>query len=314
MLNNCRNNEEYYISIMQEIKNLNEDFQNINKYKINLFGKYNIKHIINFFKKIVRIKKFRKQMKELVDKVNEYEYPQHSSSKLISSKPNYFSNERIAIYTCIMGNYDKLQNPMIFPNNCDYFAITDFDLPDDCKWTKLDISKFKDVIKNMTSIEKNRYFKMHPHLIFPDYDYSIYVDGNIQIMTDLTEYIYKIGYYSIAAHKHRQRKCVYKEADSVILLKKENPDILINHMKYIISSGIPKNYGLIECNVLVRKHNQEMCKNIMNEWWNEFIKYSKRDQISFMHVLYMNGIDVNEIGTLGNDVYKNYSFRITRHN
>ena len=41
------------------------------------------------------------------------------------SAANYFSEHRIAVYTCIIGNYDQLAGPACQPNNIDYFVIAD---------------------------------------------------------------------------------------------------------------------------------------------------------------------------------------------
>jgi len=57
-----------------------------------------------------------------------------------------------------------------------------------------------------------------------------------------------------------------------------------------------------------------VCKKLMEEWWKEFLTYSKRDQISMPYVLYKNRISISEVGTLGNNVYENPSFRIVTHN
>lgn len=76
---------------------------------------------------------------------------------------------------------------------------------------------------------------------------------------------------------------------------------------------MPKNYGLLQCNIIVREHNNPLCIKIMEEWWQEFQKYSKRDQISLPHVLYMNNVKVEQVGILGNNVYMNPSFRILLH-
>ena len=76
---------------------------------------------------------------------------------------------------------------------------------------------------------------------------------------------------------------------------------------------MPKNYGLLQCNLIVREHNNETCIKIMQDWWQEFKNYSKRDQISLPHVLYKNNIKIENVGILGNNIYPNPSFRILTH-
>ena len=229
------------------------------------------------------------------------------------TSPNYFSNDRIAIYTCIIGKYDALVEPGLMPDNCDYYIITDQPVPCDTKWEKIDITKYRDVISGLTNAEINRFFKMKPDLVFPDYKYSIYLDGNIKPVSDLTEFINLIGPTGIAAHNHSIRNDVYEEAEVLKFLKRDKPERIDRHIGYLKSTGMPENYGLIECNVIAREHNNPTCKKIMDEWWEEFRNYSKRDQISFIHVLYMNGIDSKEIGTLGDNVFDNPAIRKVGH-
>lgn len=226
---------------------------------------------------------------------------------------NYFSSERIAIYTCIFGTYDRPEEPVWKPDNCDYYIITDQEVERTSAWKKVAIEKFINKIDKLTLAEKNRFFKMHPDIIFPEYRYSIYLDGNIQPVTDLTEYIYYISNIGISAHLHSIRNCVYKEAEIVKLLKKEKTERIQNHIEYIRKTKMPEEYGLIECNIIAREHHNPICKKIMDDWWNEFMNYSKRDQISFAHVLYMNGIPVDKVGTMGNNVFMNPSFIKKRH-
>ena len=58
---------------------------------------------------------------------------------------------------------------------------------------------------------------------------------------------------------------------------------------------MPHNYGLLETCVIARKHNLDICKKVMNDWWNEFMHTPRRDQLSLTYVLYKNGITVDEV-------------------
>ncbi len=224
---------------------------------------------------------------------------------------NYFSEDRIAIYTVIIGAYDQIYEPYCWPDNCDYFVYTDADFDDSSSaWQKREVP---DSLNRLSDVEKNRYLKMHPQELFDEYKYSIYVDGNIQIVTDLTEYINKLGPVGIGAHLHPVRDCVYEEMQEVVRQGKEREENIRRHTKYMKETGMPRHYGLLECNVIAREHHNSTCMKIMEEWWQEFEEYSKRDQISLPHVLFQNGIREKEVGVLGNNVWTNPSFRIFKH-
>ncbi len=224
---------------------------------------------------------------------------------------NYFSNERIAIYTCIFGAYDKIIEPYFIPNNCDFYIFTDQKVRKNSCWKQMPLPK---KIEKMSNIEKNRYIKMFPNEIFSDYKYSIYVDGNVQIISDLTEYVNKINSkIGLGIHKHHLRDCVYEEIVAVCKSGRISKKEAKNHKKYLEKCRMPKKYGLLQCNIIVRENNNKICLKIMKEWWNEFLLFSKRDQISLPHVLYENNISIDEVATLGNNVYKNPSFRVVSH-
>jgi hypothetical protein len=52
---------------------------------------------------------------------------------------NYFSEDRIAVYTAIFGPYDRLIEPVTVPDNVDFFIFTDQEVAEDSIWQKMDI-------------------------------------------------------------------------------------------------------------------------------------------------------------------------------
>ena len=60
-----------------------------------------------------------------------YELDYQSTGKIIHGK--------IAVYTSIFGNYDPLIEPLYHSEKCDYYAITDQDIPENSIWNKLDV-------------------------------------------------------------------------------------------------------------------------------------------------------------------------------
>ncbi len=228
------------------------------------------------------------------------------------SDTNYFSDERIAVYTCITGRYDSLREPLVHPDNIDYYAITDFELPAGSSWKRIDVADYEDV-KEFSPALKNRYFKINPHKVFPQYRYSIYLDGNIRICSDLTEHINRMSPYGLSHFRHSKRTCAYQEAEVCRLLGKESSENIDKYIARLKEQGFPQDYGLVACDFMVREHNRPECIRVMEQWFDEFRTYLKRDQVSLPFVLYRNGIRVEDVATLGGDVHKEYSFEIERH-
>ncbi len=226
---------------------------------------------------------------------------------------NYFSHDRIAVYTVIFGKYDKLLEPFCVPDNIDYYLVTDQEIDlSNSKWKARNISTFQEKLSKLSNAEKNRFFKMHPHLLFPEYTYTIYLDGNVQPVSDLTEFINKISDCGISAHRHSIRDCVFEEAKVAAAIGKDSKSNLERHAKHMEENGLPKHYGMLECNVLARKKGSP-CNEIMEIWWKEFCSHSKRDQLSLPYVLYKFNIPISDVATLGPNVYENPAIRVYTH-
>jgi hypothetical protein len=52
---------------------------------------------------------------------------------------------------------------------------------------------------------------------------------------------------------------------------------------------------------------------IMERWWSEIERHSRRDQLSLPFVLWEMGIPTAEIGQVCNNIYKLPSVAISRH-
>ncbi len=293
--------ESLYSAMMEQIKHLNNDYIQSQRWS----GR---KKTVTKTWDSIRRGNFSAAWQDLSPKVK------RKAREWQSPKPeqaDYFSYDRVAVYTVITGSYDEILEPYCKPDNCDFYVFTDREFDDlSSTWTRMEIPK---TLEGFSDSAKNRYLKMHPHELFDQYRYSVYVDGNVQIFTDLTEYVNKLGPSGIGTHMHSTRNSVYEEMGEVLKQGKDTKENIDRHLAYMKETGMPENYGLLECNVIAREHHNSTCVKIMEEWWNEYSKYSKRDQISLPHVLFRNGIKVQEVGVLGNNVRTNPSFRIFGH-
>lgn len=222
-------------------------------------------------------------------------------------------NVKIAIYTCIIGNYDSPIAPLFTDYNCEYFLYTDNEKLETKIWQKRNIPE--DILKLKDNTLINRYVKFHPHALFQDFDYSIYVDGNILIVSDVSSFINTISDNGISIHKHQSRRCIYDELIQCQAVGKGNINKLKEQVQRYKAEGMPEDYGLLECNVLVSDLKNEKAKKIFNLWWSEFLNSGgKRDQISLPYILWKEGITTDAIGTLGNSVAENSKLKIINHN
>lgn len=221
---------------------------------------------------------------------------------------------KVAIYTVVFGAYDNLRPPMFFSDHCDYFVLTDqTNVNSQNGYQQFDLSKFEAQTEGMSTLEKARFYKTHPHLLFPEYEYSVFVDGNVQIVADITYEVKKLGKSFIAIHDQPGRDCIYDEAIAIVALGKANKSDAFSQVNEYFQEGFPKHFGMFQTNVLVRRHNQEECIAVMEQWWNEMSKHTKRDQLSLTYSLWKNGFKYEDVSLLGLNTAKNPTFKVIKH-
>jgi len=198
------------------------------------------------------------------------------------------------IYTCISGDYDILNEPIVINGEWDYICFTDSDIqsehwtikkiPDDCKY---DVNETTGEQIELSKVKIARKIKINSHLYLSDYDTSIWIDGNLELKSD-PEFIldmYGVGDFSVLSHP--ERSCTYEEITAVLLLKKDTEESLARMWnKYEKVEKMPKKLGMIQSGVIIRNHrNPKVCK-LNVEWWKMIRDYSHRDQLSFNYVIW----------------------------
>ena len=129
------------------------------------------------------------------------------------------------------------------------------------------------------------------HFYFPNYEYSLWVDGNITPISDIKilikEYLKDV---SIVMFTHEYRSCIYEEAAACTERKKDSSDIIKKHMERYLAENYPKDNGLVANGILLRKHNDPKLIKTMEIWWNELNIGSSRDQLSFIYSTWKTGL------------------------
>lgn len=177
------------------------------------------------------------------------------------------TSPKIVVYTAITGGHDPMRD---------------------------DIPVFTDKLHFETPIMAARYYKTIPHILFPDADWTIWVDGNV-FLNKAPEELVAMCKHDVGVLCHTHRNCIYAEAQ---VCKENNMDSLdsIDRAtdRYRWRLGIPENYGLAMTMLLIRKNTPEVTAR-NQAWWQEICYGSIRDQISFPTVfdpsMYMPTVD-----------------------
>lgn len=228
--------------------------------------------------------------------------------------------KKVVVYTAIFGKYDALVEQKKNPN-VDFICFTDRNLKSNT-WKIVIVDPLpmgEDYTRN------NRFYKILPHIHFPDYEYSIYIDGNMIIKTDIDFLINKFlsHQFSMACFDHNQtvldpRNCIYQEYKAILELGKkkgkykDNITVMNNWIDFLKSEKYPEHNGLLFASVLIRKHHDQNLKKVMEDWWYCVKNYSKRDQLSFNYVAWKNNFVPN---TIPGDIRKRnkYVYMLGKH-
>lgn len=278
--------------------------------------------------KVVKRKKLRikreKRLKEsleeerlFTDDEEENKDNQIIASEEINENNKNLDAKRKVVYTCIVGGYDNLNSPLITSENTDYIVYSDnkFIIEDTKCWEYRPIpDEIKEICDN-NNILINRYIKMHPHILFPEYDYALYIDGNVRIISETTSLFDIINDITgIAIHAHNRRKDVYEEAEACIKVEKGNAKSIKKQINKYREEGVPEKYGLYEANVIASNLKNENAGRLLDFWWDEFIKSNTlRDQIILPYILWKSGYNYSDIGCLGTYMALNPKFRRYDH-
>ncbi|MCF0245660.1 MAG: DUF616 domain-containing protein [Ileibacterium sp.] len=271
------------------------------------------------YKKMIRERDFKKLKKELSDykaaKVIRKNYLNHKDRPQTDCNRVDYTKPRIAVYTCVLGGYDKIARPLCHFDNVDFLLFTDHpqdyqEYADDYQIIGLEAD-----LLSKGNILANRYLKFHPAEFMKDYDYAIYMDGNVRSVGEIRSMINRIpDQTGIAMHNHRERDDIYSEAQACRLLRRGDPEKIAAQMERYRQAGFPEHYGMNEATVICSDLKNKTSIELLDAWWDEFIQSeSYRDQLAWPFVLYQNGIPVEAVGNLGNNIYENPKVEMMRH-
>ena len=206
------------------------------------------------------------------------------------------------IYTCVTAHYDELFDHKYINPDWDYVCFTDDLKIRNEKNSHWQLKPLK--YSKQDSTRNQRWHKLHPHLLFPEYDYSLWLDTNIDVVTPkLFEDVYSAirANNLISSAPHPERDCIYDEMQACLDHQKGTLENMQPQIDLFLKDGYPAHNGLFETNILLRKHNDLTVTKIMEDWWWWIEHYSKRDQLSLTYVTWKSNF---KISTLGKTSYR----------
>ncbi|KAK1276960.1 Non-symbiotic hemoglobin 1 [Acorus gramineus] len=235
-------------------------------------------------------------------------YSENGGFKISDKDRSYVQTCKVVVTTCAFGGGDDLYQPI---------GMTEASLRKVCYvafWDEITRSAQEvegNIIDENSMIGKWRIVvvgdlpftdqrlngkipKMLGHRLFPQARFSIWVDSKSQFRRDPIGVLNALLWTTnsvLAISEHGARSSIYDEAKAVVKKHKATPEEVEVQMAQYLHDGFPdeKRYNgkkaLAEASIIMREHtplmNQFMCL-----WFNEVVRFTSRDQLSFPYVLW----------------------------
>ncbi|MBW8191634.1 DUF616 domain-containing protein [Neiella marina] len=225
--------------------------------------------------------------------------------------------QSLVIYSCMIGGYD--QYPYVpVDENIKFVMFTDAapsEWPADSNWEFVKVENPEGLPPSML----NRYYKFHPHLLFPDYLFSIYIDANISIFK---KHFIKWRHHQLARSDckmaipaHPLRDCVYEESKAILALGKDVEERLSYSLSALSNDNYPKHNGLFENNLIWRRHHDSGVNAVMAGVWQDLCDENKsnRDQLTLVYRSWEQGVNIEPFWQDGRCCRDSNSIQFVRH-
>ena len=196
----------------------------------------------------------------------------------------------LVVYTAITGKFgNKLRPPQIEADpkgrRVRFVAFVSRDHPNAGPWEQR-----SPVWEHHRDARRTaRWHKLHPHKLFPEADYTLWIDGNQQAVINPWQLVdHYLSGMVLASYKHPERDCIYDELEACVRRRKDDEQVMRGQVEHYRRQGYPAHRLLIETTVLLRP-NTDLARDLNERWWEELRWNSLRDQLSLPYVLWRMG-------------------------
>ena len=202
------------------------------------------------------------------------------------------SKEKICVYSCITGDYDKV-NEVKKEKGIDYYLFTNNKKIKSNSWKVIYIED--DSLSNVVLARKIKILG-HP-IINDNYDIALWMDGAVSFNTKIHDFISNFLEKDdvFVAFKHGERNTIEDECKACVRYRKEDKSKIEKILNFYKKENYPDNNGLIESTVFIKRIKDEKVRETMNLWFDMIKNFTKRDQLSFNYCIYKTGLKVKWI-------------------
>ncbi len=214
-------------------------------------------------------------------------------------------SDRICVYTVLVGGYERLlEQPVAARGGVDLICFTD-DMTISTKTWQL--RRFEPTLATDPN-RSSRRPKILAHEYLPDYDVSLYIDNTVLLIDDPRAIIARFlrDDASMAIFRHSFRDTVRDEFEVVTQIGRDARWVFEEQLQhYLLSAPESLSAPALWGGMLFRRHHDPSVRAAMTIWWEQLLRYSRRDQLSLPHALRRAGLDitVHDVDNHNSDVH-----------
>ena len=219
----------------------------------------------------------------------------------------------IDIFTCITAGYDDLKKQPI-ARGVRYTAFVEGVTLPRPPWTQLPV--VSDASPDPT--RRSRQMKVLAHESCPQAEYSLWIDGCFRIeqsffTSALQRWLGLIpeGGPELLTFQHTEHDCTYEHAKRILEVGTDAERVVEAQMQRYRSHGLPAHAGMVQTNVILRRHTQAV-RDFNERWWLVIRNGSRRDQLSFVYAARETGLRYAALPPEERQYFKGMSHRGTR--
>ncbi|MFN8523340.1 MAG: DUF616 domain-containing protein [Chloroflexota bacterium] len=180
---------------------------------------------------------------------------------------------RVVVITAITGRRDRLKDRQNV-EGADFVAFADRAYRSSTWDVRPAASLFRDPVRNA------KIHKVLPHLYFPDYDYSLWIDGSVELVDPAPLLVERyLGDRDLVFGRHPVHNSVEDELTACYREVFDDP-ALIQAQESSISAR-DATLGAPLAGVILRRHCPSVTR-FNDAWWALICRWSRRDQLSVL--------------------------------
>lgn len=192
--------------------------------------------------------------------------------------------QKLVIYTVLIGDKEPLNNPLRL---LDGGGETDLDLDFVCFTDNPELTspvwRFRAIPQRpMPPDRLSRLPKTMPHLVFPEAEFSLYMDNTVVFKRLPTSADLALEEGAVfRAFRHPWRSCPQDEADVVVRSALDDAARVAGQTRFYDTRRPLRDIRQLTAGtVLLRRHHDPRVRAFGEMWWEQILLFSARDQLS----------------------------------